>query len=142
MRKLLSIGIVLALLVTFVVPGVVGAQDECENPCDYEPPECGPLPDRTTKTLAGAAVWTMLSASDIMGRAVCATTGQMVCNLGGWSDELGVVVVDISAVALDGLAGLLETAITQFLPDFEELGTAVGDLLRSIAEALGGIAEE
>lgn len=61
MRKLLSIGIVLALLVTFVVPGVVGAQEECENPCDYEPPECGPLPDRTTKTPAGAVQHTSCS---------------------------------------------------------------------------------
>ena len=142
MRKLLSIGLVLALLVTFVVPGVVGAQEECENPCDYEPPECGPLPDRTTKTLAGAAVWTMLGASDIMGRAVCATTGQMVCNLGGWSDELGVVAVDISAVALEGIAGLVESVIDQFLPDFGDLGTSLGDMLRAIAGALGGVAEE
>jgi hypothetical protein len=140
-RKLLSIGIVLALLVTFVVPGVVGAQDECDNPCDYEPAECGPLPDKTTKTLAGAAVWTMLGASDIMGRAVCATTGQMVCNLGGWSDELGVVAVEVSSVALDGLAGLVEYAMDAFL-DMAELGEALGDLLRGIAGALGGIAEE
>jgi len=56
--------------------------------------------------------------------------------LGGWSDELGVIGVDITVAALDGIAGLLETAITQFLPDFEDLGIAVGDLLRKISEAL------
>ena len=141
MRKLLSIGVVLALLVTFMVPVVVGAQEECENPCDYEPPECGPLPDKTTKTLAGAAVWTYLGVSDIMGRAVCATTGQMACNLGGWSDELGVIAVDVSASVLDGLAGLVEAAVDAFLSDYTDLGASVADMLRGIAEAIGGTAE-
>ena len=134
MRKLLSIGIVLALLVTFVVPVVVAAQDdEC---CGYTPPEAAPLPDRITKTMAGSVMWTLLGVSDIMGQAVCATTSQMAANMGGWSDELGVIGVDITVAALDGIAGLLETAIKQFLPDFEDLGIAVGDLLRKISEAL------
>jgi hypothetical protein len=140
-RKLISIGVILALLVTFMVPVVVGAQDECENPCDYTPPEGGPLPAKTTKTLAGAAVWTYLGVQDIMGRAVCATTGQMAANLGGWSDELGVIAVDVSAQVLDGVAGLVEAAIGQFLPDFEDLGKSVADMLRGIAEAIGGTAE-
>ena len=137
MRKLISIGVVLALLVTFMVPVVVGAQDEC---CDYTPPDCGPLPERTTKTLAGAAVWTMLGVSDIMGRAVCATTGQMACNLGGWADELGVITVDVSGAALDGLAGILEMVMTEFL-DMADLGESIGDLLRGIAEAITGTVE-
>ena len=141
MRKLISIGVILALLVTFMVPVALGAQEECENPCDYEPPECGPLPERTTKTLAGAAVWTMLGVTDIMGRAVCATTGQMACNLGGWSDELGVIAVDVSGAALDGLAGILEYVMEEFL-DMADLGTSIGDLLRGIAEAIAGTAEE
>jgi len=138
-RKLISIGVVLALLVTFMVPVVVGAQDEC---CDYTPQECGPLPEKTTRTLAGAAVWTYLGIQDIMGRAVCATTGNMACNLGGWSDELGVIAVDVAQVGLDGLAGLVEAVIEQFLPDFADLGTSVGDLLRGIADAIGGVTEE
>jgi hypothetical protein len=137
-RKLLSIGIVLALLVTFIVPVAVAAQDEC---CEWTPPECAPMPDRTTKTLAGAAMWTMLGVTDIMGKAVCATTGQMACNLGGWSDELGVIAVDISGAALLGVADLLEVAIASFLPAFEDLGAGVGELLRGIAEALQGAAE-
>jgi hypothetical protein len=140
-RKLISIGVILALLVTFMVPVALGAQEECENPCDYEPPECGPLPERTTKTLAGAAVWTMLGVTDIMGRAVCATTGQMACNLGVWSDELGVIAVDVSGAALDGLAGILEYVMEEFL-DMADLGTSIGDLLRGIAEAIAGTAEE
>ena len=142
MRKLISIGVVLALLVTFMVPVVVGAQDECENPCDYTPPEGGPLPAKTTKTLAGAAVWTYLGVQDIMGRAVCATTGQMACNLGGWSDELGVIAVDVGGAMLDGIAGLVEAAIEQFLPDFADLGASIAEMLRGIAEAIGGTTEE
>ena len=142
MRKLISIGVVLALLVTFMVPAAMGAQDECDNPCDYEAPECGPLPSKTTKTLAGAAVWTYLGVQDIMGRAVCATTGQMACNLGGWSDELGVIAVDVSAAVLDGLAGLIESVVDAFLEEYAELGTAIGDMLRQIADAIGGITEE
>jgi len=137
-RKLLSIGIVLALLVTFIVPVAVAAQDEC---CEWEPQPCAPMPDRTTKTLAGATMWTLLGVTDVMGKAVCATTGQMACNLGGWSDELGVIAVDISGAALAGIADLLEVAIGQFLPAFEDLGTGIGDLLRGIAEALQGAAE-
>jgi hypothetical protein len=139
-RKLLSIGIVLALLVTFVVPVVVAAQGPDDECCGYTPPEAVPLPDRITKTMAGSVMWTLLGVSDIMGQAVCATTSQMAANMGGWSDELGVIAVDITSTALDGLAGLLETAIGQFLPDFADLGTAVGDLLRNIAEALKGAA--
>jgi hypothetical protein len=138
-RKLLSIGLVLALLVTFMVPVVVGAE-ECENPCDYEPPECGPLPAKTTKTLAGAAVWTYLGVQDIMGRAVCATTGQMACNLGGWSDELGVITVDMSGAIFDGLAGILEYVMEEFL-GMADLGESIGDLLRGIAEAIQGTEE-
>jgi hypothetical protein len=135
-RKLLSIGIVLALLVTFIVPVVVAAQDE--ECCGYTPPTCAPLPDRTTKTLAGAAMWTLLGVTDIMGKAVCATTGQMAANLGGWSDELGVIGVDVSVAALHGVAGLLSAAITQFLPDFKTLGADLADLIDGIADALAG----
>ena len=134
MRKLLSIGIALALLVTFIVPVIVAAQDEC---CEWTPPTAPPLPDRTTKTLAGAVVWTLLSVSDIRGKAVCATTGQMAGTLGGWSDELGVIGAEITAAALDGVAGLVEVALTSFL-NMEDLGKSIGDLLRGIAEVLAG----
>jgi hypothetical protein len=133
-RKLLSIGIALALLVTFIVPVIVAAQDEC---CEWTPPTARPLPDRTTKTLAGGVVWTLLSVSDIRGKAVCATTGQMAGTLGGWSDELGVIGAEITAAALDGVAGLVEVALTSFL-NMEDLGKSIGDLLRGIAEVLAG----
>ena len=135
MRKLLSIGIVLALLVTFVVPVVVAAQDEC---CEWTPQPCAPMPDRTTKTLAGAMVWTMLGTADVMGRAVCATTSQMACNLGGWSDELGVVGVGVTGAALSGLGDLLSAVVGAFLPDYKDLGDALASFLDQIAEALQG----
>jgi hypothetical protein len=135
-RKLLSIGIVLALLVTFVVPVVVAAQDdEC---CGYTPPAAVPLPDRTTKTLAGAAMWTLLGTADIMGGAVCALTGQMAANLGGWSDELGVIAVDVSAAALSGVGDLLKAVIAAFLPSYTDLGDSLASFLSSIADALKG----
>jgi hypothetical protein len=137
-RKLLSIGIILALLVTFIVPVAVAAQDDC---CEWTPPTAAPMPDRTTKTLAGATMWTLLGVSDVMGKAVCATTGLLAANLGGWSDELGVIGVDVSVAALHGLAGLLDTAIGQFLPDFKTLGGDVADLINGIADALAGAAE-
>ncbi len=137
MRKLLSIAIVLALLVTFVVPVAVAAQDEC---CEWTPPQAVQPPDRTTKTLAGAAMWTLLGVTDIMGKAVCATTGQMAANLGGWSDELGVIGVEFTAAALDGVAGLLEFVMDSFL-GMKDLGVQLGNLLRNIAEVLAGAAE-
>jgi hypothetical protein len=137
-RKLLSIGIVLALLVTFIVPVVVAAQDEC---CEWAPPPAVPMPDRATKTLAGATMWTLLGVTDIMGKAVCATTGQMAANLGGWSDELGVIGVDVTVAALRGIGGLLDGVIGQFLPEFEELGAGVVELINGIADALAGAAE-
>ena len=133
MRKLISIGVVLALLVTFVVPLAVAAQDEC--PPEWEVGECPGLPEKTTKTMAGAAVWTMLGVSDIMGKAVSATTGMMACNLGGWSDELGIIATDVAAVSLDGIAELLEFVMDEFL-GMADLGIAIGDMLRGIAEAI------
>ena len=139
MRKLLSIGIILALLVTFIVPVVVAAQEE--DCCGYTPPTCDTkLPDRVTKTLAGAAMWTLLGTADIMGKAVCSTTGQLVCNLGGWSDELGVIGVELTAATLEGVSGLVEFVFAEFL-QMADLGKAVSDLLKNIAEVLAGAAE-
>jgi hypothetical protein len=137
-RKLLSIGIVLALLVTFIVPVIVAAQDEC---CEWTPPAAVPLPDRTTKTLAGATMWTLLGVTDIMGKAVCATTGQLAANMGGWSDELGVIGVEITGAALHGVAGLVEYAFSDALLNMPDLGTSIADLLNGIADVLAGATE-
>ena len=139
MRKLLSIGIVLALLVTFIVPVVVAAQDNGGQCCGYTPPQAAPLPDRTTKTLAGAAMWTLLGVSDIMGKAVCATTGQMAANLGGWSDQLGVIGVQVAASALSGIGNLIPALLSALgLTAYADLGTQLANFLKSIADALQG----
>jgi len=136
-RKLLSIGIILALLVTFIVPVVVAAQDdEC---CQYTPQPCAPIPDRTTKTLAGAFAWTMLGTMDIMGKAVCTTTSNMACNLGGWSDQLGVIGVDVASAALSGIGDLIPPLLSAIgLTAFADLGTALASFLDQIAAALQG----
>jgi hypothetical protein len=139
-RKLLSIGIVLALLVTFIVPVAVAAQDYGDDCCEWTPPASVPMPDRTTKTLAGATMWTLLGVTDIMGKAVCATTGQMAANLGGWSDELGVIGVDVTVAALQGVSGLLEYVMAEFL-GMADLGTSLADLINGIADALAGATE-
>ncbi len=127
-KKLLTIGVVLALLVTFMVPVAVMAEDRCV----YEPPPCPPLPEKTTRTMAGAAVWTTLAATDIMGTAVAQTPGMLACNLGGWSDELGVVAMEGVSVILQGVAGLLPAV-------GEMIGMA--ELLEPVADILAGLAE-
>ena len=138
MRKFLSIGIVLALLITFVVPVVVAAQDEC---CEWTPPDAAPLPAKITKTLAGGVMWTMLGTMDIMGQAVCATTGLMAGNLGGWSDELGVIAVDVTSTALSGIGDLIPALLSALgLTAYEDLGTQLANFLKSIGDALKGAA--
>jgi len=132
-KKLLSLGVVLALLVTFLVPVAVGAQDDR---CEYQPPDCPELPAKTTRSLAGAAVWTTLAATDIMGTAVAQTTGMLACNLGGWSDELGIIAAEGLGVVLEGLGPLVVA-----------LGDMIGmpDLFGPIAELLvklGGVISE
>ena len=129
MKKLISMGVVLVLLVTFMVPVVAGAQDDR---CTYTPPTCPELPDKTTRSLAGAAVWTALSATDIMGTAVAQTTGMLACNLGGWSDELGIIAAEGLGVVLIELGPLVEA-----------LGEMIGmpDLLAPIASILVKLGE-
>ena len=131
-RKLISISVVLALLVTFMVPVAVGACDDCT----YAPPEGPPLPEKTTKTMAGAAVWSFLGITDIMGKAVCQVTSMMAGSLGGWSDEIGIIATEAAQGILDGLADVVEAAIAQFVPDYADIGEGLANMLRSIADAI------
>ena len=131
-RKLISISVVLALLVTFMVPIGVGACDDCT----YEPPQGPPLPEKTTKTMAGAAVWSFLGISDIMGKAVCQVTSMMAGTLGGWSDEIGVIATEAVQGIMDGLADVIEAALAAFLPDYADIGEGLANMLRSIADAI------
>ena len=132
MRKLISVSVVLALLVTFLVPVAVGACDDCT----YTPPQGPPLPEKTTKTMAGAAVWSFLGVTDIMGKAVCQVTSLMAGSLGGWSDEIDIIATEAVQGILDGVADLVEAAIAQFVPDFADIGTGLANILRSIASAI------
>jgi len=133
-KKLLSIGVVLALLVTFIVPVAVGAQDDR---CEYQPPDCPELPAKTTKSLAGAAVWTTLAATDIMGTAVAQTTGMLACNLGGWSDELGIIATQGVGVLLEGIGDLLPSLGDLIgVEALNPILDALGNMLKSLAEVL------
>jgi len=89
-----------------MVPVAVGADDRCT----YTPPDCPEMeyPARTTRSLAGAVVWTALSVTDIMGTAVARNTGMLACNLGGWSDELGGSATEGSGVGLEELGALVQ----------------------------------
>jgi len=134
-RKLITIGVVFALLVTFMVPVFAGADDRC----DYTPPDCPELPAKTTRSLAGAAVWTALAATDIMGTAVAQTTGMLACNLGGWSDELGIIAAEGMGVLLIGVGDLLPELgdMIGMRELFESIGNLIAELGRVIAELNG-----
>ena len=107
MRKLISIGIVLALLVTFLVPVAVGAQDpNCEEcgvpgPCPAEVPPC------QTDTVGGALLWTILGTSYIMGRAVGDTTEHMAGTLGCYVDDLAAPTFGVMGALMEGIGGLV-----------------------------------
>jgi len=132
-RKLISIGLVIALLVTFLVPVAVGAQepDPCDvcgpgEPCPAETPECN------TDTLGGALLWTLLGTSYIMGRAVGDTTEHIAGTLGCWVDELSTPAFGLMGALMEGLGGLLGG-----------LGAMIGmsDILDPIGDMLTGIAD-
>jgi len=96
-RKSISIGLVIALPVTFLVPVAVGAQDDevYNDPyCEYCAPEepCPmPTPECTTDIIGGALFWSLLGTSAIMGRAVGDTTEHLAGTLGCFVDELAVL---------------------------------------------------
>jgi len=63
----------------------------------------------------------------------------MACNLGGWSDELGVIGVDLTAATLSGIGDLIPSLLSAIgLTQFADLGEALAGFLNQIAEALQG----
>lgn len=109
MRKLISIGIILALLVTFVVPAVVAAGGGSVNctcgpdaPCPAVPPTTCP-----TDSAGGAVLWSLLSTTYLMGRAVGDVTETLAGTLGCYVDELAPTVFGVIAALATGLGGLL-----------------------------------
>jgi hypothetical protein len=139
-KKLISIGIVLALLVTFLMPVAVGAQcpggcpgtttDECvcgpDDPCAANPPtNCG------TDSVGGGVLWALLGTTYIMGKAVGDVTQQLAGSLGCYVDELSAPVFGIVGALLTGVGGIVDG-----------LGTMIGmtDILGPIATMLKDIA--
>ena len=114
MRKLISIGIVLALLVTFLVPVAVGAQCPCpdgtasDECCGVDPPCPADVPtDCGTNTVGGALLWTILGTSYIMGRAVGDVTEHMAGTLGCYVDDLAPPTFGVMGALMDGIGGLV-----------------------------------
>jgi len=134
-RKLISIGLIVALLVTFLVPVAVGAQeqDPCDvcgvdAPCPAEVPEC------QTDTVGGALLWSLLGTSFIMGRAVGDTTEHLAGTLGCWVDELAVPTFGVAGAILEGLGGLLG-GLGEML-GMEGIFNPIGDMLAALADVI------
>ncbi len=107
MRKLISIGLIIALLVTFLVPVAVGAQQDCET-CGVDAPCPAPVPtDCGTRTVGGALLWSLLGTTFIMGRAVGDVTEHLAGTLGCWVDQLAVPTFGVVGAITEGLGGLL-----------------------------------
>jgi hypothetical protein len=131
-RKLISIGLIIALLVTFLVPVAVGAQGvDCDvcgpgEPCPADvPDDCG------TETIGGALLWSLLGTTFIMGRAIGDTTEHLAGTLGGYVDELAPPTFGVLGAVLDGLGGLL-AGLGDMIGMSGLLGP-IGDMLEAIA---------
>ncbi len=136
MRKLISIGIVLALLVTFVVPVAVGAQD-CDT-CGVDGPCPAPVPtDCGTNTVGGALLWTMLGTSYIMGRAVGDVTEHMAGTLGCFVDELAPPTFGVMGALMDGIGGLVG-GLGGML-GMEDILDPIAGMLESLADVLADL---
>lgn len=135
MRKLISIGIVIALLVTFLVPVAVGAQDDDECVCGPDDPCPAEVPDEPqTDTVGGAILWTLLGTSFIMGRAVGDTTEHIAGTLGYWVDELAVPTFGLIGALLEGMGGLLG-GLGEML-GMEGIFDPLGDMLAALADVI------
>jgi hypothetical protein len=126
-RKLISIGLILALLVTFVVPVVVAAQSQSGN-CTVPTPEC------STRSPGGAILWALLGTTYIMGRAVGDVTEHLAGTLGCWVDVLARPVGGVLMAVAEGLGGLLSGLGD--LIGMEGILGPIGDMLTSLADVL------
>jgi hypothetical protein len=138
-RKLISIGLILALLVTFLVPGVVGAAENCTE-CGVDQPCPAPVPDCAagTRTMGGAVLWTLLGTTYIMGRAVGDVTEHIAGTLGCYVDELAVPVFGLIAAIAEGLGGLLKGlgSLLNMSDIFDPLGNMLTDLAGVLTDLL------
>jgi len=138
-RKLISISLVIALLVTFLVPVAVGAQDDyvpsdyCAD-CGPEEPCPMPTPPCTTDTVGGALLWSLLGTSAIMGRAVGDTTEHLAGTLGCWVDELAVPTFGLIGALMEGIGGLVG-GLGEML-GMEGIFGPIGDMLAGLADVI------
>jgi len=138
-RKLISISLIIALLVTFLVPVAVGAQDDyvpsqyCED-CGPEEPCPMPTPPCTTDTVGGALLWSLLGTSAIMGRAVGDTTEHLAGTLGCWVDELAVPTFGLIGALMEGIGGLVG-GLGEML-GMEGIFGPIGDMLAGLADVI------
>jgi hypothetical protein len=137
-RKLISIGLILALLVTFVVPVAVAAQGNCTEcgvagPCPAQPPETCP-----TDSAGGAVLWSLLATTYIMGRAVGDVTETLAGTLGCYVDELAVPAFGLVAALANGLGGLLSGlgTLLNMSNIFDPIGKMLTDLAGVIQDLL------
>jgi hypothetical protein len=137
-RKLISIGLILALLVTFLVPVAVGAAQNCTE-CGVDAPCPADVPPCTTDTAGGAILWTLLGTSYIMGRAVGDTTEHIAGTLGCYVDELAKPVGGVVYSLMNGLGGLLEGLGTMI--GMEDIFGPLADMLTGIADAMKAFIE-
>jgi hypothetical protein len=136
-RKLISIGLILALLVTFVVPVVVAAQSQsgncttcptAETPCPVPTPPCA------TRSAGGAILWALLGTTYIMGRAVGDVTEHLAGTLGCYVDVLARPVGGVLMAVAEGLGGLL-SGLGDLIGMQGILGP-IGDMLTSLADTM------
>jgi hypothetical protein len=148
-RKLISISLIIALLVTFLVPVAVSAeecdcgdlsQEDCDEYCE-NCAECGPdmpcpmpTPPCTTDTVGGALLWSLLGTSAIMGRAVGDTTEHLAGTLGCWVDDLAVPTFGLIGALLEGIGGLLG-GLGGML-GMSDIFDPLGDMLAGLADVI------
>lgn len=129
MKKLISIGVALAMLTMVVAPAAVGAAEE---EYAWSPPEAQPPAGNVTATLPGSIVWTYLGVQDIVGQATGDATQHIASVLGSWSDDLAGPFFDALDGVLTGIGGLL-VAVGDML-DMADIFAPLGDIFDAIAD--------
>ena len=129
MKKLISIGVALALLTMVVAPAAVGAGEEDWTPPTPQPPVA--TNETGLDTLPGGIVWTYLGVQDIVGQATADATQHIAAVLGGWSDELA----DPAFTALDGVLGGVGDLLVEILDlaGMPDLGPPIQGIFAAIA---------
>ena len=131
MKKLISIGVALALLTMAVVPGAVAAQDD---------------PD----TYAKAPFSIMAAALELIGTIVADLNSKMDLGLPFEVDQITgpladftagplTWTVDVLAWGLDILTQTLEIVLPEFMPDFAWLSDVLADIVCKLYTPFGSI---